>query len=142
MVAAFDRSSTGTAVPLLSTRRLKGWLLRNESLRGYSLLAPTLLVVFVLLVAPLLTMVGLSFATQEYVTTHYGFSLKNYATIFQPSDKAAYFLGIPFYLQKPIYLILLFKSILISLGATIAVVLLAYPMAYFLAFRVTKHKIT
>jgi len=26
---------------LLSARRLKGWLLRNESLRGYSLLAPT-----------------------------------------------------------------------------------------------------
>ena len=116
MVAAFDRSSDGPAAPLLSAQRLKGWLLRNESLRGYFLLSPTLLVVFVLLVAPLVAMVGLSFATQEYVTTHYGFSLANYATIFRPSDKAAYFLGIPFYLQKPIYLILLFKSILISLG--------------------------
>ena len=142
MVAAFDRSSAGTDASSPLAQRLKGWLLRKESLRGYFLLSPTLLVVFVLMVAPLGAMVGLSFATQEYVTTHYGFSLANYATIFRPSDKAAYFLGIPFYLQKPIYLILLFKSILISLASTIAVVLLAYPMAYFLAFRVTKHKIT
>ena len=142
MVAAFDRSSDGTDAPLLSARRLKGWLLRNESLRGYSLLAPTLLVIFVLMVAPLLAMVVLSFATQNYVTIDYGFSLRNYGIIFEPSSKPAYFLGIPFYLQKPIYFLLLFKSILISLMATIAVVLLAYPMAYFLAFRVTKHKIT
>jgi spermidine/putrescine transport system permease protein len=142
VVAAFDRSSAGTSAPADVTRRLKGWLLRNESLRGYSLLSPTLLVIFVLMVAPLSAMVGLSFATQDYVTIDYGFSLKNYGIIFEPSSKATYFLGIPFYLQKPIYLILLFKSILISLSATVAVVLLAYPMAYFLAFRVTKHKIT
>jgi spermidine/putrescine transport system permease protein len=142
VVAAFDRSSAGRGASPLLAQRLRGWLLRKESLRGYLLLSPTLIVVLVLLVAPLAAMVGLSFATQEYVTTHFGFSLANYATIFRPADKAAHFLGIPFYLQKPIYLILLFKSILISLAATIAVVLLAYPMAYFLAFRVTKHKIT
>jgi ABC-type spermidine/putrescine transport system permease subunit I len=142
VVAAFDRSSAETSTSADLTRRLKGWLLRNESLRGYFLLSPTLLVIFVLMVAPLCAMVGLSFATQDYVTIDYGFSLKNYGIIFEPSSKPAYFLGIPFYLQKPIYLLLLFKSILISLAATIAVVLLAYPMAYFLAFRVTKHKIT
>jgi len=87
VVAAFDRSSAGTDASPVLARRLKGWLLRNESLRGYFLLSPTLLVVFVLLVAPLVAMVGLSFATQEYVTTHYGFSLANYATIFRPADK-------------------------------------------------------
>ncbi len=105
------------------------------------LLSPTLLVVFALLVAPLMTMVGLSFATQNYIHIDYGFSLQNYWTILEPSSKAAYFLGIPFYLNKPIYLLLLFKSILISLASTIVVILLAYPMAYFVAFSVTRHKI-
>jgi spermidine/putrescine transport system permease protein len=142
MVAAFDRTNVALdAAPSLG-RRWKGWLLRNESLRGYLLLSPTLLVVFALLVAPLLAMVVLSFATQNYINIDFGFSLQNYWTILEPSSKAAHFLGIPFYLNKPIYLLLLFKSILISLGATIVVVLLAYPMAYFLAFRVTRHKIT
>jgi spermidine/putrescine transport system permease protein len=93
-----------------------------------------------LMILPLFGMVGLSFFTQKYVTIDYSFTLNNYWTIFEPSDKAAYFLGIPFYLNKPIYLLLLFKSILISLASTIAVVVLAYPMAYFLAFRVTRHK--
>ncbi len=32
------------------------------------------------------------------------------------------------------------KSVIMSLSATIAVIALAYPMAYFLAFRVHKHK--
>jgi len=142
LVATFDRTSAQADASSFLARRWKGWLLRNESVRGYFLLSPTLLVVFALMVAPLIAMVGLSLATQQYVTIDYGFSLKNYWTIFEPSPKAAYFLGIPFYLQKPIYLILLLKSILISLASTVAVILLAYPMAYFLAFRVTKHKIT
>jgi spermidine/putrescine transport system permease protein len=142
MVAAFDRTNVALGAAPSLARRWKGWLLRNESLRGYLLLSPTLLVVFALLVAPLMAMVGLSFATQNYVNIEFGFSLRNYWTIFEPSSKAAYFLGVPFYLNKPIYLLLLFKSILISLGATIVVILLAYPMAYFLAFRVTRHKIT
>ena len=142
MVAAFDRTNVAlNAAPSLA-RRWKGWLLRNEAVRGYVLLSPTLVVVFALMVAPLMAMVGLSFATQDYINIDFGFSLQNYWTIFEPSSKAAYFLGIPFYLNKPIYLLLLFKSILISLGSTIAVILLAYPMAYFLAFRVTRHKIT
>jgi spermidine/putrescine transport system permease protein len=51
------------------------------------------------------------------------------------------FPGIPFYFKNPIYLILLFKSIVMSLVATVAVILLGYPMAYFLAFRVTRHKL-
>lgn len=127
--------------PVAPVRLLRGLLLRYEALRGYLLLSPTLGVMAGLLIAPMAAMIFLSFCTQEYVTIDYSFTLKNYRTIFEPAEKAAYFVGIPFYLEKPIYLILLLKSILISLGATIAVVVLAYPMAYFLAFRVTRHKL-
>jgi spermidine/putrescine transport system permease protein len=140
MVSASESLRSQAMPPLPTGQRLKAWLYRNEAVRGYLLLSPTLLVMVGLMILPLFGMVGLSFFTQKYVTIDYTFTLNNYWTIFEPSDKAAYFLGIPFYLNKPIYLLLLFKSILISLASTIAVVVLAYPMAYFLAFRVTRHK--
>ncbi len=140
MVSASESISTPVAAHTSPRERLRGLLLRSETLRGYSLLSPTLLVMLMLLLIPMGAMVGMSFCTQRYVDIDCTFSLNTYWTIFEPSDKAAYFLGIPFYLQKPIYLILLLKSILISAASTIAVVVLAYPMAYFLAFRVTRHK--
>jgi spermidine/putrescine transport system permease protein len=140
MVSASGSLST-PAVPATSRLdRLRGLLLRSETLRGYSLLTPTLLVMVALLIVPTGAMIGLSFCTQNYVDIDCSFTLNNYRTIFAPSDTPAYFLGIPFYLEKPIYLILLLKSILVSAASTLAVVLLAYPMAYFLAFRVTRHK--
>lgn len=140
MVSASESISAPDAAHTSPGQRLRGLLLRSETLRGYSLLTPTLLVMLALLIVPTGAMVGLSFCTQQYVDIDCTFTLDNYRTIFQPSEKAAYFLGIPFYLTKPIYLILLFKSILVSAASTLAVVVLAYPMAYFLAFRVTRHK--
>jgi spermidine/putrescine transport system permease protein len=141
LVTASDRVGAKVSQPA-SWRRVKAWLHRHASARGYFLLSPTLLIVIGLMVAPLVTMIGLSFATQQYLTIDYSFSLKNYWAIFEPAAKPAYYLGIPFYLHKPIYVILLLKSILISLVATVVVVLISYPMAYFLAFRVKKHKLT
>jgi spermidine/putrescine transport system permease protein len=140
MVSASESLPSHAMPPLPTGQRLRAWLYRNEAVRGYLLLSPTLLVMVGLMVVPLLGMVALSFFTQKYVTIDYTFTLDNYWTIFEPSSTPAYFLGVPFYLHKPIYLLLLFKSILMSLASTVAVVLLAYPMAYFLAFRVTKHK--
>jgi spermidine/putrescine transport system permease protein len=140
MVSASESLPSHALPPLPAGQRLRAWIYRNEAVRGYLLLSPTLLVMVGLMIVPLIGMIALSFFSQTYVSIDYTFTLNNYWTIFEPSDKAAYFLGIPFYLKKPIYLLLLFKSILISLASTIAVVALAYPMAYFLAFRVTKHK--
>ncbi len=131
-------------------------LLRREAVRGYLLLSPALLVMLVLLIVPSSGMIGLSFCGQDYFTIEcVPPKLLNYWTIFEVSSRPTYFLGfqasvlgipvdfpgIPFYFKTPIYLILLLKSVFMSLAATAAVILLGYPMAYFLAFRVTRHKL-
>ena len=82
----------------------------------------------ILLGLPLAALLLVSFWTQDYVNLDTSFTLANYATIFD-------------YAQSPIYLTLLGRSLLMSAAATAAVILLAYPMAYFLAFRVTHHKL-
>jgi spermidine/putrescine transport system permease protein len=120
--------------------RIRRALLRSEALRGYLLLSPTLLVMFAMLIVPIGGMVAFSFFTQIYFDIDTTPTLNNYWTIIKPGA-GAYFLGIPFPFETPIYLILLTKSILMSFVATTVIILLAYPMAYFLAFRVTKHKI-
>lgn len=102
--------------------------MRSEALRGFLLLSPTLFVMLALMIVPMIWLVGLSFATQNYFEIDYTFTLNNYATFFD-------------FVDSPIYIVLLLRSIRMSLTATIVVVLLAYPMAYFLAFRVTRHKL-
>ncbi|WP_246737473.1 ABC transporter permease [Nordella sp. HKS 07] len=116
--------------------------MRSESLRGYLLLSPALLVMAAMLVLPLLALITLSFWTQDYFTLIKDFTVKNYATIFALADRPVDFFANPFGMfEKPIYLTLLWRSIKMSLSATILVVLLAYPMAYFLAFSVKRHKL-
>ncbi len=141
MVSTAGQAVALQAQPAGMVRRIRGLFLRHEVLRGYALLAPTLIVMLGLLIAPLMALIIISFWTQVYFDLDRTFTLNNYWTIFKPSEKVAYFLGIPFPFETPIYLILLLKSILMSLVATVIVILLAYPMAYFLAFRVTRHKL-
>jgi len=69
--------------------------------------------------------VTLSFWTQNYLTYDRTFSFNNYIV----------------YFEKPIYLKLLLKSVRISGAVTLATVLLAYPAAYFIAFKVKKNKL-
>jgi spermidine/putrescine transport system permease protein len=109
-------------------RRLCLAWMRNDWLRGYALLSPTLLVMLGLLGVPLLALIVLSFWTQRDFTLDTSFTLDNYATFFD-------------YPHSPIYIVLLWRSILMSATATVAVILLAYPVAYFLAFRVKQHKL-
>jgi len=100
---------------------------RSDSLRGYALLSPTLLVMLALLGAPLVSLLVVSFWTQ----TDYSFdrtpTFHNYLAVLD-------------YANNPIYLKLLKRSILMSASATAAVILLAYPIAYFLVFRVRQHR--
>ncbi len=121
----------------------RGWIRRlqeSESARGYLLLLSALLVIGALLLTPLAALAALSFATQTYFDIDYTPTLANYRTIFAPAAEPVYFLGIPFYLESPIFLVLLVKSILMSVVSTVAVIVLAYPMAYFLAFQVKRGK--
>ena len=100
-------------------------MMRSEGLRGYTLLSPTLLLLILVLGLPIGLLVTYSFWTQTYLDFDRTFTLANYIKFF----------------ERPIYPYLLGKSMLMSGSVTLATVLLAYPMAYFIAFRVTKHKL-
>ena len=100
-------------------------IMRSEALRGYNLLSPTLLFMILFLALPLGLLLVFSFWTQNYLDIDYSFTLANYIKFF----------------DRPVFSYLLGKSILISGSVTIATVILAYPMAYYIAFRVHKHKL-
>ncbi len=140
MVSATGEMAAGHIRPQSLSERFRALLLRSEALRGYLLLSPTLLVMFLMLVVPLGGMIAFSFFTQVYFDIDPTPTLHNYWAIIKPGEGKTY-LGIPFPFETPIYTILLVKSLLMSFVATGVIVLMAYPMAYFMAFRVTKHKI-
>jgi len=105
--------------------KVRSVFLKHEWLRGYLLLSPTLLVMICLMCVPLFMLVAYSFWTQNYLDIDKTFTLANYEA----------------YFQKPIYAALMFKSIRMSLYCTFATLVLAYPMAYFIAFKVKKNKL-
>ena len=87
-------------------------------------MSPTLLVMICLLAVPILMLIQYSFWSQTYVHVDETFTLKNYET----------------FLDRGVYGKLLWRSIKMSAMVTVITVLMAYPAAYFLAFRVTKNK--
>jgi spermidine/putrescine transport system permease protein len=91
-------------------------------------ISPALLAMIILLAAPLVLLVLLSFWTQTGFEIDQAFTFRNYAAFFD-------------YANNPIYLTLLWRSLIMSGTATVAVILLAYPIAYFIAFRVQHHKL-
>ena len=97
---------------------------RSETVRGYTLLSPTLTIILLGLLFPLMILVTLSFWKQEYVDLIQTFTLTNYADFF----------------RKKIYYLILYRSIRISLLVMLVTVLLAYPLAYFIAFHVKRNK--
>ncbi len=100
-------------------------VLRSESLRGYSLLSPTLGIMIIALALPVGTLITISFWTQHYFEF----------------DRTLTFLNYEEFFRKPVYRMVLWRSIGISATVTLATVVLAYPMAYFIAFRVKRHKL-
>ena len=105
--------------------RLRRMHLQRQQVRGFTLLSPTLGFMVLFLALPIVILLVLSFWTQTYIDFNKTFSLANYQKFF----------------SRPIYSFLLGKSIVISLCVTIATVLIAYPMAYFLAFRTQGNKL-
>ena len=124
-----DRVANAPVAVVKSTTGPIAWFhrmfLKYEFVRGYSLLSPTLGLLLVALALPIGLLVTFSFWSQDYLDFDRTFTLANYAVFF----------------EKRIYSALLFKSMRMSGMVTLATVLLAYPMAYFIAFRVTKHKL-
>ena len=110
----------------MSERRLSARLAafhrRSEGARGFALLSPTLLVMLAALAAPLALLALYSFWSQDGYVLDRHFTLAQYATS----------------LGRETYRRLFYRSIEISGVVTVVTVLLAYPMAYFVAFHVEK----
>lgn len=99
--------------------------LSQETRRGLTLLSPTLILLLLALALPILVLIGLSFWTQAGMKLIPGFTLDNYEIFF----------------EKRIYRLVLLRSIENSAMVALLTVLLAYPAAYFVAFKVKKRKI-
>ena len=105
--------------------RLYAYLIQRPAVRGYLLLSPTLGLVAALMCIPILAMGLMSFWHQ---TGHMSFdtsgTLQNYVEA----------------LTRDMYQVLFFRSLGISGLTTIATVVMAFPLAYFIAFYVKRHK--
>jgi spermidine/putrescine transport system permease protein len=106
---------------------------------GFALLSPALLVMAATLLAPLIALIVMSFWKQTGFEIDRSFTLANYWKLVEPGEGTVWY-GIPFRLAYPVPAILMVKSLAMSLVATACVILVSYPMAYFLAFRVTRYK--
>lgn len=93
--------------------------LKTDAAKGYALSAPATLYVGLLVAVPLILMVANSFWTQEYITIDRTFSLANYHEAF----------------NDPLIRLLLVRSVFIAACVTLLTVLLAYPIAYYIAFK-------
>ncbi|MEM6679202.1 MAG: ABC transporter permease, partial [Pseudomonadota bacterium] len=121
--AAFQSAAPASrAIP--RPGKLASFLQRYEILRGYVLVSPALLIMVAGMALPFIVLIIMSFwrtAGFDFITEP---SLTNYEAI----------------VSQPIYGALLERSLWISAAATVVTVLLCYPMAYYVAFHVKRHK--
>jgi spermidine/putrescine transport system permease protein len=110
----------------LGRRFWRLWFI-NENLRGYVLLVPTLLFVFVMLMVALVMLVAQSFWVNTAPGEAVQYTLTNYTMLLTPKGE--------------MYIALLLRSLWMSLMMTVSVILFTYPIAYLLAFHVHKRKV-
>ncbi|WP_127112584.1 ABC transporter permease [Shimia sediminis] len=101
-----------------------GVTLDKEARQGLTLLSPAALYALLMLAAPLAMVVTFSFWTQNYLDIDTTPTLDNYREAW----------------SKPIYQVLMFRSLRISLTVTVVTVLLAFPIAYYISFHVKQRK--
>ena len=97
--------------------RVKNWF-SSDSSRGLTLIGLPFGFSLLLLAAPMLLIFFLGFWTQDYLVLDRSFSLDNYIEAW----------------TEPMYRDLMLRSLGISAAVTLATVMLAYPMAYFISF--------
>ncbi|MFN3210515.1 MAG: ABC transporter permease [Roseovarius sp.] len=100
------------------------WRFDREAGQGLKLISPTFGYVLVMLAAPLLMVITFSFWTQDYLTIDTTLTLDNYREAW----------------TQPLYQVLMWRSLKISVIVTVVTVLLAFPIAYYLSFHVKKRK--
>ncbi|WP_051402359.1 ABC transporter permease [Lutibaculum baratangense] len=88
------------------------------------MVAPPFAYALLLLAAPLAMIVAFSFWTQDYLTIDRTFTLANY--------RAAW--------TDPLYRLLMLRSLAISGVVTLGTILLAFPIAYYVSFRVPQER--
>lgn len=121
---SLSQSQEAASPPPKTASRLAAYFYRTEAARGYLLMSPTLLIMSVGILVPFIILLVMSFWTRAgfgFDTTITG---ANYARA----------------VSEPIFGALLQRSFWISGVATVATVLLCYPMAYYVAFHVHRNK--
>ncbi len=91
---------------------------RSDAAQGWLLISPTALYAVLLLAAPLITIIAFSFMTDGYLEVVRDFTLQNYIDTW----------------TDPIFLQIMLRSLFVSGLVTLATVLLAFPIAYFVSF--------
>jgi spermidine/putrescine transport system permease protein len=107
-----------------SAGRISRLMHRSEALRGYTLMSPALLVLGIAILVPFALLVTMSFWSMSGYDLNTTATLDNYRKI----------------IEEPIYGALLSRSLWIAGVATSVTVLLSYPIAYYVAFHVHRHK--
>ena len=98
---------------------------RSDQAKAYTLLSPALILVIFAMAAPMIVMIFTSFNTQiSMIEIDRTFTTGRYEDFF----------------SKPIFSMLLFRSVKISFFVTLLTLLTTYPLAYYIAFYVKKNK--
>ena len=105
---------------------LRTMLAYSQAAKAYPLLAPVLLTVGIVLIIALLMSVAHSFWVQDFMEIQRSFTWDNYRSA----------------LSSPLYQKLFLRSIAISMSVTAIALVLAYPIAFFVAFHVRRAKLT
>ncbi len=106
-------------------------LRENKSSQGTLLISPTLIFMVGLLIIPLILTLIISFGKRSADgNVIYTFGLHNYARIIGIGTDCAEGQSICF---DPLYAQILWRSLTLAFNSTVVVILLAYPLAYFIA---------
>jgi spermidine/putrescine transport system permease protein len=121
---SLSQSQAAANPPPKTASRLAAYFYRTEAARGYLLMSPTLLIMSVGILVPFIILLVMSFWTRAGFGFDTNITGANYARV----------------VSEPIFGALLQRSFWISGVATVATVLLCYPMAYYVAFHVHRNK--
>lgn len=110
--------------PRLRPSALTRFMFRHEGWRGYMLIAPALVLMTAAILSPLGTTLAMSTWSVSGYEIDKAFTLDNYREM----------------AEHPMYAVLIGRSLTVGFFATVATIILIYPMAYFVAFHVQRHK--
>jgi spermidine/putrescine transport system permease protein len=123
MVSVAEGARPGASTGAPAGARWRAWL-RGDAAKGWVLVSPTLLYALLMLAAPLLMVVTLSFWTQTYLDFDRTPTLASYVEAW----------------TDPLYRVLMLRSLAISGSVTVLTVALAFPVAYYVSFHVPRRR--